>query len=60
MLALMSANGAARTEVRVRNYFAPRSVLREFLKSAKGAARTSILVRNCFAPRSVLRDSPKS
>ena len=35
---LRSAKGAARTTKRVRNCFAPHSVLREFLKSARAAS----------------------
>jgi len=50
-----SAKGAARTSQDVRNWPAPHSVLRVFLKSAKGAARTTKGVRNRFAPHSVLR-----
>jgi len=34
-----SAKGAARTAIRIRNWFTPRSVLREFLK--KGTASTA-------------------
>ncbi len=52
---LKSAKGAARTAQRIRNLFAPRSVLRVFLKSAKGAARITKGVGNWFAPHSVLR-----
>jgi hypothetical protein len=46
---------ATRTANRVRNWPAPRSVLRVLHRSAKGAARTAKGVRNSLAPRSVLR-----
>src|SRR5262249_18025303 len=56
MLLLGSAKGAAHTSKRSGKYFAPHSVLRDFLQSAKGAARTSKRSGKYFAPHSVLRD----